>query len=132
MDQELQKQLVAVLAKLMDVAQQGATWTAGQIPPLIQEKIIYGRIEHTLGVVVCAFFIYCTYHAAGRSYRLAKESDDLGGEEIAGILGVIGSVVGFLIAVAYGLSHLNWALMAWFAPRLFIVEWLSSLIKGGQ
>lgn len=129
MDPELQKQLAALLAKLMDVAQQGATWTADQIPPLIQEKITYGRIREPAYLVVWIVVCLCVWRALPNALALAHESPDLSAREVAGgistaALAVLG-VVGFIAA----LMQVDAVLQVWLAPRLYIVEWLSSLIK---
>lgn len=129
MDPELQKQLAAMIAKLLDATQNAATWSSAQVPLLVQEKITYGRIEHTLGVVICAAIAYASYHSCQRFFRIAKEASNLSGEEVGGVIAVLASSIGFLVSIAFAIAHLNWALMAWFAPRLFIVEWLSSLVK---
>jgi hypothetical protein len=47
MNEELQKQLAEMLAALMRVAQDGSAWAQGQIPMLVQEKILYGRVSMT-------------------------------------------------------------------------------------
>jgi hypothetical protein len=49
---ELQKQLAALLAKLSDYAGDATKFAADQIPPLVQEKIVYGRVSETLSLVI--------------------------------------------------------------------------------
>lgn len=124
MSEELQKQLAEMLKSLMATAQDATTWAKGEIPLLVKEKIMLGRVEETVYFVVSllvgAVILYYSLKLWKHSWQLTKEDAD---EPVilANIIGVILSVV-----VIYP-SHNFFTV--WFAPRLYIIEWLTSLVK---
>lgn len=126
MNDELQKQLAEMLAKLTSTVENSASWMAGQIPPLVQEKILFGRISETLlllllAVVCCVLFVLCRRCVL----RLIDSKYD---DEMGWILGTALTGGGAVLSLgAFGLQ-LNTTVMVWFAPRLYVVEWLASLV----
>lgn len=120
MNEDLQKQLAEMLAKLSDTAQNTATWTGNQLPLLVQEKLVFGRVWETglfIVVVALAFLVAMTARTAWRD----QWDDD---RVVGGMLwGMTGLNVALAVAQAYSM------LMVWFAPRLYIVEWLHTFIQ---
>lgn len=138
MNEELQKQLAALLASLMNVASDGAKWAGSQIPPLVQEKILYGRISHTAWAVLFAVVawqaarvtaMFYRQACADRADRASKGFDPHIWPDRPGGLPSIGCGALVFIASCLAVLNLNDALLAWFAPRLYIVEWLRTLIN---
>jgi hypothetical protein len=123
---ELQKQLADMLAKLTDATTNAATWASGQLPSLVQEKILYGRIEETVGLLL--FTSLCVYmaRACQRAVNEAKEANT--GDEI--VAGFRSGITGFAAVVSFffAIYQCDAAVMAWVAPRLYIVEWLKSMV----
>lgn len=126
MNDELQKQLADMLAKLSAAAEHGATWAGDQIPPLVQEKILLGRIESVITAVLFVGILYIGVRFLQYCHRLQWDVDDHGQIIPATIFGgilIVFGVVGTLI-------NLHVAALAFFAPRLYIVEWLVGLAHG--
>lgn len=119
MDQELSKQLQQTLSTLLVQTQDAASWAKSQLPVLIQEKIFLGRIEETIQlvlllvafVVAIKLFLFCFRCAQDDSY------DDWG---VGAVLSVIPVAATFILVCL----QLHYAVMAWFTPRLYIMEWL--------
>lgn len=139
MNDELQKQLAAMLANLATVAQQGAAFAADQIPPLVQEKIALGRTEATFWFAAAAILSVASVYWMARLRRWAEphkaECDekaktghyhvDRDGYQMPLFFG---HVVGILLAVLPLIATVHDLLLVWFAPRLYIVEWLRSMV----
>ncbi len=122
MDPKLTEQLQQTLAALLANAQDAAAWTTGQIPLLVQDKIFIGRIEHTAAIVVSIVVML------GCAWIVRKLSRMDGGNvdyEMAQIFMGIGCIAGF----AAVLINFHVFLIVWFAPRLYIVEWLTSQVR---
>ena len=135
MNEELQRQLAALLSHLLVLANDAGGWVEAQIPPLVQEKILYGRIQHTiLGVLFAvaawraAVFVRRFYQQANAIRPEERHRFDIWPERPGGIPCVLSTVV-CLGSVLLAVNHLEWAVMAWLTPRLFIVEWLLYLGK---
>lgn len=115
MNEELQKQLAALLSSLMAFGADAKQFAADQIPPLVAEKIAFGRVEDTLFFVV--FAVACGFCVRWTVWSV-REEHPIG---IATVL--CGAIFGFIAALA-----LHESLMVWFAPRLYIVEWLKGMV----
>ena len=126
MNPELQKQLADMLAKLTDATTGAVTWASAQIPPLVTEKIALGRAEESLWM---AFSIALFIGAAICSvmlWRSALSGEGMDEDTCAAIC------FGQLVLFALGLLPVYWNLhsflLVWFAPRLYIVEWLKTMV----
>lgn len=131
MNPDLQKQLSLMLAKLTDATQTAAAWTTGQIPPLVQEKIVFGRVWETslwLLLVLMAFLgtFVCWKAMIAQRILLKKNQFD---DDILLIFGAIGSGLVAAGCVVGAIGQLESVFMVWFAPRLYIVEWLREMLK---
>jgi len=122
MNPDLQKQLAEMLAKLTDATQNAAIWVGGQVPPLIHEKIVLGRAEMTGFIIlalVCALIASMLFVS---SFRHGWFTTDNGFARFMG-----GCALTVFTLGLFG-SNIHEFLMVWFAPRLYIVEWLKSMV----
>lgn len=124
MNDALQQQLADLLAKLSAVAQDSAAWAAQQIPPLVQEKIAFGRAWETSAFVIIVLALaplgYWTWRGWRRAYRDDFDFDTTFPMSLASIP-FLGLSLGALV-------QLHDVMLVWFAPRLYIVEWLMDLV----
>lgn len=123
MSDELQKQLAAMLAQLGNFAGDASKFASEQIPPLVQEKIALGRIEGTVWFLASIVVVWFVVSLWRRLRRWQPEDDDDKGLAFAG-LGVLSLGAFALFSLAF-----HTCATAWFAPRLFIVEWLTALVQ---
>lgn len=127
MNEELQRQLAAMLEKLTAAVEQGAIFAGDQIPPLVAEKILLGRALSTAyllsGLVLLAIGLRLTWRV------WAWVSDVNTSDRDAAFGGVLCTVAALSpgLAVIYG--NLHQVFLVWFAPRLYIVEWLRELVR---
>jgi hypothetical protein len=124
MDPALQQQLADLLHKLAAATENAATWTAAQAGPLIQEKIMLGRVEHTVQLVL----IVAGLSYVGRGFRYCQRQNwDVEAHSEIIPLSIFGAVaVAFLAAALLAAGH--GFLAVWFAPRLYILEWLRDML----
>ena len=135
MNTELQRQLTDMLSKLLSAIESGATWTGEQIPLLVQEKILLGRVSLTFWVITGIVVALYALPYAARQFKLAAEIIKESGtryfadEEVTAVArGIGGGLVGGT-GVIVALANIESAFTVWFAPRLYIIEWLSTLAK---
>lgn len=128
MDPELQKQLQQLLASLLANAQDAATWAKGEIPLLIKEKIAFGRAWETSMLVIFITALVVMYKWPFQKWRTYnfRETDN---KWLAAILFI---TIPSIVLVLLILVVFNSTLQVWFAPRLYIVEWLFDLIKSAK
>lgn len=131
MNDELQRQLAELLKLLIASAQDAAVWAKGEVPVLLWQRIWFGRIRDTVLAVGFAVIAWRAAAIAKRQYAqaMATRSDsryDVWPERPGGL----GSIIAALAAVGAAVGcviNAEWALMAWVAPQLYIVEWLLTL-----
>lgn len=131
MDPKLSEQLQQTLAALLANAQDAAAWTKGQIPLLVQEKIVFGRVWNTAMLVLCCAIAVVAFRTAKHFYCIADASRDsrydIWPERPGGLLNVIASIT-CLVATAFAMGFSYDVALVWFAPRLYIVEWLMAQV----
>ena len=130
MNDELQRQLAELLKMLIASAKDAGAFASQQIPPLVQEKIRFGRAWHTIAAALLAIALWRVFLFTQEQYTKAsttpRKSYEVWPERPGGILSIVGAVASFGVSIAL-LIHLHQAVEAWVAPRLYIVDWLLSL-----
>jgi hypothetical protein len=124
MDPALKTQLEQLLAGLLKNTQDAASWAKAELPLLIKEKIAFGRAFDTTILVLS---VAACYYLIPRMWRATHKFVD--GDTV--IFGTAGCGVASVMLVGLTLFTLRNTLLVWFAPRLYIVEWLISLIRYG-
>lgn len=126
MNDELQKQLAMMLSNLQGAATTATQWGAAQIPPLVAEKIAFGRVWETwstLGCLIVALVGLMLLFKWAIPLQKKNEYTDPGP-----IFACVGSGVLAFGAFIGFLTNLYPCLLVWFAPRLYIVEWLKTIV----
>lgn len=126
MSKELQDQLAHMLSSLLDTANTATAWTKGQLPLLIAEKVRFGVIENALWAVVAAVVFAVAVKVAYAGWKEQKEAPDYHDDGIPTM--VIGGVASGVSGL-FMLFSVRDALLAYYAPRLYIIEWLTALAK---
>ncbi len=137
MNPDLQKELALWLSAIREGAQQGASFAIEQAPLVVQEKILYGRITSLLLVLlaVVAFVLSVrVYRSAWAVNRAALANGGKGycdiWPETQGAMQCVLSFVAACGSLVFAIAAGNTAVLAWCAPRLYIIEWLSELLVG--
>jgi hypothetical protein len=140
MNEELQKQLAEMLAALMRVAQDGSAWAQGQIPMLVQEKILYGRVSMTAWMLLylAGVVAACVAWPRARRAQAAASADyhqtmndtkyrfdsGVADRQIFTVIALLALCVGGGICALAALDAIDSLVQVWFAPRLYIIDWL--------
>lgn len=121
MNEELQKQLAAVISDLATGVKAGGEWVAGQTPGLIKE-IIYWNIGRS---IFCLVVFICLFILGVKSIPWAKKV----WREFDGCpLGWLASVVAMIAGTIGTIENLSWAIKWIIAPHLALLEWAKSLL----
>ena len=120
MNEELQKQIAAILKKALDAAQHGGQWLAGQMPDVLHQllawTVITGAMAALGAVAVFAAWLWACK-------RARKEDEFLWA--MAVIFGVLIAGLPFSLCADAALDGLK----ALVAPKLFLLEYAAHLAK---
>lgn len=124
MNQELQKALAAWLQSMLSAAQN----ISGQIPSVLQEKILFGRIFNTvfwvvllLGTVALARWLFAE---AAKARAETKGCEDVSPRAVRHLFACLASVMGGIAVMGQTYT----LVLVWFAPRVYLVNWLKGLL----
>ena len=120
MSEELQKQLALLLEKLLAGAEQMKDFAAEQLPPLVEEIIRLGRVEHTAFVQIAVTLLAVAIQKRQTWRELLDDDNPLGLLIPGGLIFVGGALL---------LTHTHECFTAWAAPRLYIIEWLTAQLQ---
>lgn len=125
MNDELQKQLAAMLQKLTEASSSATAWVGEQVPPLVHEKIIFGRVNETIQLLICVVALWYCLRLARFCYHKTQDSRN---DDVGWIAGMCLTSVGAIISFLAGCDAVTKVGMVWFAPRLYVVEWLHGMV----
>jgi hypothetical protein len=124
MNDELQHQLAELLKALLAAAQDAKAFAETQIPPLVWEKVWFGRVWHTAVTIGCLLIAW----RLTRAVRWCYERADFEKNDHPGFyFGAGACSIAIIFLCAGSVSEAHDALLAWVAPRIYIVEWLISI-----
>lgn len=126
MSPELQQELAKWLGGLRENAGQAKDSVLDQAPRVIHDLVAMGRAESTacvvIGLAMLAVGAQWTRRLCIKSF---KEMDD--GPAFLGGMAMFGAALaGLLVAVA----HAHQFVASWFAPRVYVIETIGSMLKG--
>lgn len=122
MNQELQK----ALAEWLRAALAATQTIAGQIPPMLWEQVAYGRVWWT---VMTATILGLGLLGAVLLWRWSGRLESRTAEGTS--TRAIGRAWAVVIAIMTGFLTLwpaSWAVQAWVAPRVFLLNWIRALL----
>lgn len=125
MKEELQGKLVEILTSIQTAAGKASDFAMEQLPDIAQSYVAYGRAYYTL--IVLAFMVISV--VLGRMVWKCARSKRFDNGEPAEVLGTIFGAVGMCLFVGVGIAHLSGLLLVWFAPKVWLLKEIASLIK---
>jgi hypothetical protein len=151
MSPELQQQLTQYLALLLDAVRTGVAFTQEQVPLIIQEKIFLARLQHTTWLVVGVVMTFLLVHFVKTAFLRGFEADaewtrytrayeeanvnvrktlthTAGAKWAQTWMNILPGLV-CLMGPFMIMTHLTMCYQVWFAPRLYILEWLIQVVK---
>ncbi len=124
--------LMNALANFINLATETLKGTSnfviGQLPALLQEKVIMGRVEETLTKLMqlsfATIFLYLAFKPLWKwALKWADESD---GFSFA--IPLIVGIGGFVFTSTFLFDSHDF-IMVWFAPKLYLMNWLIQTAK---
>lgn len=123
MNEELQKQIAAILQAALNAAEKGGQWLGGQIPDVLHQLIVW---TITKGAV-CLLVLIASIAAVPFLYRFAANRNDTSDGLIwipfVFVMVAMASIVGFGVVPCIGDG-----LQALVAPKLFLLEYVTHLV----
>jgi Na+/proline symporter len=128
MKEELQGKLVEILTSIQTAAGKASDFAMEQLPDIAQSYVMYGRAVNTLWLVLgVALFLLAAFRLGPNAMSAAQrgEDKDMPVFAVNALGAVVGGVVGFIMAA----EHMSSALMVWFAPKVWLLKEIATLIK---
>jgi hypothetical protein len=128
MEAEKKEALDRALKLLVDSLEQGKELAQDQLPVIVNEIVAWGRASTTatvLGGVALGVLTWLAWRGAiGR-----KTIEWWDNEDPNCIFPIVGFCVSPLISVLIVCVNTSTCLMAWFAPRVYVIQELKELLK---
>jgi hypothetical protein len=125
MNPELQRELAAWLSKLRESADAAGSFVLEQAPLIVQEKVAYGRVVETTAFAALLIAVAISATVALRCMRRHFAGD----EEDSNFVGLLLGGIGTFVSLVGACGQFDAVAKVWFAPRLYIMEWLAGLLK---
>jgi hypothetical protein len=122
MKEELQGKLVEILTSIQAAAGKASDFAMEQLPDVAQSYVAYGRVSTVLGVLLGAAGVA---YAVWAFRRMSRDDTHYSMEPLYGISGAVGGIGGVVIALLSAES----ALLVWFAPKVWLLKEIATLIK---
>ena len=118
-----------ILKLFADSLEQGKSFTLDQAPEVVQQLILWKRVEYGVTVVVLLLFAFIGWRLAITCSRLANEakkekyerSDWRGGQIMAAVSTFF--LCGFAITIGVQ------SLQVWLAPKIYVLEYATNLLR---
>lgn len=123
MNEELQGKLVEILASIQAAAGKTADFAMEQLPDIAQSYIVYGRVYASFSVALALLLIIGAIYAIRWAHKTDPNTE--GVMIPASLFGGTAAFLGF-IGVCATASN---AMLVWFAPKVWLLKELASLIK---
>ena len=126
MKEELNTKLVEILTSIQTAAGKTSDFALEQLPEIAQSYVLYGRVFSLVTVLLCLAVLLALVWLFRVTYRATSEGDV---DEIVWMpVGMVGVVVG-VVAVLLFLEGLQSTFLVWFAPKVWLLKELASLVK---
>jgi hypothetical protein len=129
MNDQLQAQLVSILANIQTATGRVSDFAVGQLPDTVQQYLIYGRISSlafslmTGGVLAVSIFVALRHGYFGTQKDLFGEWP---ASRLACLMG--GSTVSIFSGYTFAVS-IQTTLLVWLAPKVWLLQSFASLLK---
>lgn len=126
MKEELNTKLVEILTSIQTAAGKASDFALEQLPDIAQSYVLYGRVFSLVTVLLCLAVLLALVWLFRVTYRATSEGD---ADEIVWVPVGLGGVVVVVIVMFFLLEGLQSTFLVWFAPKVWLLKELASLIK---
>lgn len=121
----LSTNLVEIITQIQGAVATGSDFLLTQLPEIAQQYVLYGRVRTTITVLVCLGLLPLTTLLVKKlNHGLKENSFD---ERF--LLGYCAAFIGYVIIGLSLYHHLTQALLVWIAPKIWLIQTLSALVK---
>lgn len=125
MNDELQKALLAIINSITNAVGKAVNFLSDQIPDVIHQLLMWKAVESFIWFIIP--FIVAT-SALVLAYFKEKEWKNNGDDFEQGIMWFISGTIS-LICFVISFTHMSW-LQILIAPKIYLLEYAASLVKG--
>jgi len=130
MNEQLQSKLVEILAGIQSATKAAGDFALEQLPDIAQQYVAYGRMSATAHLIVFSVLVAAALYVFLAKGLLNKTEKNEYGHwkdgRMAASLG--GGFISFLLG-GIALTQVNNFLLVWFAPKVWLLKEIASLIK---
>ena len=129
MNSELQNQLAAIIAKLTTAVQTAADFTIAQLPDVVYQYLLYGRVYETLLFLVWLVLFSASLTGLLKFGVFSKATDRFGEwSEVRICWTIIGGVTSpfLLVLLIFAAKSL---ILVWLAPKVWLLKEFAGLLK---
>ena len=126
MKEELNSKLVEILTSIQTAAGKASDFALEQLPDIAQSYVLYGRVYSLVALFLCLLVFPVVVWVMRKTY---KETVHGNVDEIVWLPVGLGSFAATLVSVLVFLNTLPSALLVWFAPKVWLLKELASLVK---
>lgn len=138
MNEETKNALNEFIVSSIEAVKQGAEFVKEQVPMVLQEYIAWGIVSNAVMAVVFAAVLYGMYRVAKWAYDNTNDGMRKRGEEIGRyrddfgyVMAITLSALASIVAASCMVSSISDALMAAVAPRVYLIQTFTEMMKGG-
>lgn len=121
---ELQNRLFSVLDYLGEAAKKTADIAADQLPKIAHDIVMYGAISGWIYCGIGLLLIAVAITIGTAIWRKGKEWS-----EEAFVFSCIGTALFFIFGLCVFCTSIDNAIKATFAPRVYLIEWVTEQVK---
>jgi len=110
------------LQELIEFIKAGTEVVGEQAPLVAQEIVMYGRASNTLYVIGSLIVLFAWYKALVWAWNDETSSNWEAPVTIFGVVIIVFALLGFCASISS-------AIMAWFAPRLYVLDTIKDFIN---
>jgi hypothetical protein len=129
MKEELQTKLVEILGSIQTAAGKAGDFAMTQLPDIAQQYVTYGRIFVFIDLLVVATVVAALLYLMRWAYKNPWKGDLDEPRGPSNILVQVLSGAGAFIFVCLFMSALRGAVLVWFAPKVWLLKEIATLIK---
>lgn len=122
MQTELLARADSIFAAIAKAAQSATTFAAEQLPDIALQYVAYGRAYTTVLLIIGIMFAITSIWLAVITWKRGTYAD-------SGAATFVGMVITGLVSFGMIAPHLSNFLMVWFAPKIWLIQNIITLVK---
>ena len=130
----MEERLESILAWLEQVIASTSDFLTEQTPLVIREILLYHRVYYSTGIVLGAMLILVSMFRLWRNWGVwlanSRTDSDSKGGDLSGeaFFHYVTIAVPSVVGLAFMATAFDGFIKVWFAPRLFLLEWIRRFV----